>query len=189
MFRFFEMILGILSWGTLICLVVLSWQLPSVVVIFIVLYDLYWLLRSVYLFFHLRFSFKQLRENEKVDWFRRVRQLDGWESVYHLIILPMREEPHELVRETFSKLLLANYPKDKLLVTLATEERTGEKDAETARRIEEEFGKSFKSFLITKHPANITEKLSARERTKRGRQKKRWPNRCMLSISPPTTSS
>ena len=55
--RVLECIPAATAWLTLVLLVLASWQLPSAVVVFIVLYDLYWLFKVIYLFFHLVVSF------------------------------------------------------------------------------------------------------------------------------------
>ena len=39
----------------------------------------------------------------------------------------MYNEPYEVVRDSFESLIKINYPKEKMIVVLATEERAGEK--------------------------------------------------------------
>ncbi len=130
-------------------------------VIFIVLYDLYWLLRILYLFFHLRHSFFRLRANLKVNWFEKLKADfgDDWEKIHHLIILPMYHEPYEVVRASFQSLIEVNYPKEKVIVVLATEERGGLEDQKVAGQIEKEFNNHFFKFFITVHPAGISGEL------------------------------
>jgi len=43
LYRFFEMLPGLLSWGTIIGSVLLSWLLPLVMAVFIIIFDFYWL--------------------------------------------------------------------------------------------------------------------------------------------------
>jgi hypothetical protein len=59
--RFFEMLPGILAWLTLIFMVLFSWLLPVWVSIFIILFDIYWVLKTVYLSLHLRATFSEMR--------------------------------------------------------------------------------------------------------------------------------
>ncbi|MFH1161767.1 MAG: glycosyltransferase family 2 protein [Candidatus Jorgensenbacteria bacterium] len=166
MVRLFELFPGALSWVTLLGLIFLSWRLPVVVAVFIVLYDLYWLLKTIYLFFHLRFSFARMKEYLKTDWLAKLRVLPyrdreprRWDEIFHLVILPMCHEPYELVCGTLRSLAAVNYPLEKLLIVLATEARAGEADAALAARIEEEFGEKFGGFLITTHPAGLPGEL------------------------------
>src|ERR1700761_2337705 len=125
--RFFEMLPGILAWGTLILMVLFSWLLPVWISIFIILFDIYWVLKTVYLSLHLRATFSEMRRVMKVDWLARARGLSAtmnanpheapspsFDDLYHLVTLPMYNEPFEVVRESFESLTRANYPKDKL---------------------------------------------------------------------------
>jgi hypothetical protein len=154
-YRFFEILPGIAVWATLLGLVFLSWQRPKEAAVFVLLYDLYWVLKIVYLSAYLYFSFWKVKTNLKVNWLERLKkELPNWSNLYHLILLPMYREPYDLVRASFLSLLTTNYPKDKLLVVLAIEERGGSTDEGVARRIKAEFGESFGAFLIAIHPMN-----------------------------------
>jgi cellulose synthase/poly-beta-1,6-N-acetylglucosamine synthase-like glycosyltransferase len=123
------------------------------------LFDTYWLLKTIYLSFHLRATFTMMRANMKVDWLSKIEALPArehsWRDIYHLVILPMYNEPYEVVRESFESLVRAHYPMEKFIVVLALEERAGEAAQETGRSIEAEFGARFHKFLITTHPANL----------------------------------
>jgi cellulose synthase/poly-beta-1,6-N-acetylglucosamine synthase-like glycosyltransferase len=186
MYRFFEILPGALAWGTFALMVVLSRFTPAFVAIFIILFDIYWLLKTVYLSLHLRSTFGLMRENLGTNWRARLESdaiarsgaddgvrdvrhghdarsthpaLAEWQRVRHLIILPMVKEPYDVVRETFVALARVNYPKEKLIVVLAIEARAGDAAAETASRIQGEFGASFGKFLVTTHPAEIPGEL------------------------------
>jgi GxxExxY protein len=299
--RLFEFVPGVLSWGTLVLMVFFSWKLPTAVAIFIILFDIYWLMKTVYLFFHLRSAFKIMRENTKVDWLSKLDELErdpknpntirtlriveeklsyeltgiffhiqkelgrfarerqygdalareltergikfkreqaievagrksslmdfvienrvaielkakpfiqkedyyqtqrylqssglelglivnfaqpllkpkrvlntalysehsdvfvasdsiSWKDIRHLVIFPMYREPYEVVRDSFEHIATAHYPKEKLLVVLATEERAGEEAQRIARRIVAEFGPRLHRLLVTTHPAGL----------------------------------
>jgi len=177
LYRFFEMIPGLLAWITIILMFILSWLTPTAVAIFIILFDVYWLFKTIYLSFHLRATFRKTKENLKINWLEKLRtitidndydnnsksqksKVNGqWSNVYHLIILPMYKEPYEVIRESFEALTKVNYPLDKLIVVLATEERAGRPAQEIAQKIEKEFGDRFFRFLITIHPVNIEGEL------------------------------
>lgn len=161
MHRLFEIIPGAAAWLTLLSLIVLSAQLPEVVVVFIVLYDLYWFLKVLYMFSHLFFSFRELRKNVRIDWRKKLEEghAGAWESVTHLIVFPMYREPYDVVRKSFESLLASNYPTEQFLVTLAVEERGGDEDRETAERIAREFSDQVGGFCVAYHPANIPGEL------------------------------
>ncbi len=159
MYRFFETLPGILTWTTLIAMVVLSWAYPAAIAIFIILFDIYWLLKTVYLSLHLRVTFKHMRENMNINW---LDKLHHWENIYHVVIFPMYKEPYEVVKESFASLAKVNYPKDKFIVVLATEGRAGDEAQETARRIEADFKDVFGKFLTTTHPADLPGELAGK---------------------------
>ncbi|MGC9611073.1 MAG: glycosyltransferase family 2 protein [Minisyncoccia bacterium] len=164
MVRFWEILPGALAWGTLLGLIFLSWQLPAAVVVFVLLYDLYWFLKLVYLLIHLRSSFLKMRENMRTNWLDKLKKekSGSWEKIHHLLILPAKKESHEIIRRTFLNLAETNYPKDKFFVVLTTEEISGAEGREAALKIKEEFSSLFKEFLITTHPAGLPGEITGK---------------------------
>jgi hypothetical protein len=156
--RFFEILPGALAWTTLVLMVVASWLLPVWVSIFIILFDIYWLLKTVYLSLHLRATFSAMKRNLKIDWFARLPEAAAKE-IYHLVILPMHGEPYEVVRESFAHLLEEHYPKEKLIVVLSVEESAGEAARRAGERIEKEYSGRFFRFLLTFHPRGLPGEL------------------------------
>ena len=60
---------GILAWGTLALLVLLSWLTPIWIAFFIIAFDVYWLLKTIYLSLHLRSGFKKSKRIQKsIGW-------------------------------------------------------------------------------------------------------------------------
>ena len=55
-YRVLEMLPGIFSWGTLFGMVAFSWRLPVAASFFIIAFDLYWLLKTVFFVFHIHSS-------------------------------------------------------------------------------------------------------------------------------------
>ncbi len=166
-YRFFETLPGLLAWLTIILMFLFSWLLPFWVAIFIILFDLYWLFKTVYLSLYLRATFFKMRQVMKINWLNKLIQnkelrIKNWGEIYHLIILPMFKEPYEVVKESFESLANANYPKDKFIVVLATEEKAGIEAQKTAKKIEQEFGNKFSVFLTTTHPADIPGELAGK---------------------------
>ncbi len=159
LYRLFEFLPAALAWGTLAGVVLASWKLPTAAAVFIILFDIYWLFKTVYLSLHLRATFRRMRRNMKINWLQKLQDLPpttyhlqaNWRDVYHLVILPMAMEPYAVVRESLESLVGVNYQKDRLIVVLAREARIPG-SADTAARLAEEFGDNFSSFLATAHP-------------------------------------
>ena len=170
-FRFLEILPGILSWGTILGMVFLSYKHPAWTAFFIIAFDIYWLLKTVFLSFHQQFSYKKMKANLKTDWLQKVEELSArggsafggnWRNIYHLVILPLYKEKFEIVHSTFEALAKSKYPLDKFIVVLATEEKAGQVAVEVSEKIKNEFGNKFFRFLITIHPQNIEGELAGK---------------------------
>ncbi len=163
-YRALEMLPGVFVWGTLGILLLGSWLTPAWVAIFVIGFDIYWLFKTLYLSLHLRSSYQQMKRYREKDWIYTLRQLPvsryslpvtSWREVYHLIIFPMYREPIEVVRPAFDALAATDYPKERMIVVLAVEERGGEDATRVARAIEKDFGGLFFEFMTTYHPSGL----------------------------------
>lgn len=166
-YRTLEIAPAAISWLTLIILILLSYFTPILVAFFIIIFDFYWLIKTIYLSFHLRYAYRQTQANLKINWLEKIKNLKNeektikkdWQELYHLIMFPMYNESHETVKSSFEAIINDDYPKDKMIVVLATEERGGEQAAQTARKVKNEFENKFFKFLITVHPKNLPEEI------------------------------
>lgn len=170
-YRFLEIFPGLISWITFFLIILFSWLLPFYVAIFIIAFDIYWFFKTVFLSLHMRSSFNKMKVNLKKNWLDELANIKpvsqelkniNWHDVYHLVILPMYREPLEVVRNSFLRLSEINYPLEKLIVVLATEERGGDAAALTGEKINKEFCGKFFKFLITKHPADIVGEIAGK---------------------------
>jgi cellulose synthase/poly-beta-1,6-N-acetylglucosamine synthase-like glycosyltransferase len=169
LYRTLEIFPGFLSWGALISAIFLSWLAPVVVAIFIILFDLYWLLKISYLAFHQIVSFLQMKKNLKIDWLDKLASLHefttnntNWEEIYHLIILPLYKEKKEIVEESLKSILDSKYPKDKMIIVLTLEERRDGNIKKMAEEIGERFSKKFFKFLVTIHPKDLPGEIAGK---------------------------
>ena len=168
-YRIFEILPGLFSWGTIFGLVALSWLRPTWAAIFIIVFVLFWISRTIYLSFHLRAGYRKMRAQEKIDWLSNLptanyqpSTISSWRDIYHLIILPMHKEPLEIIRDSFFALMKTDYPKDRMIVILACEESAGEEIKITAEAIEKEFGGAFFKLMVTWHPLDIPGEIAGK---------------------------
>ena len=178
LYRFFEMLPGFLAWGTLLGAILFSWLAPAWTAMFILTFVIYWLLRTIYFSFHLWSGFRKMKINEKINWTKKVQELseytlsiDSWKDIYHFIVIPTYSEPLELLRATLLSLKNADYPKERMIVALAIEEREGEDAVKKSDILKKEFGSEFFKFVVTKHPDGIEGRLRERGLTKHGLQR------------------
>src|SRR3989344_7957884 len=172
LYRFFEILPGVLAWGTLVLIISLSFWAPVFVAIFIIIFDVYWFIKTVYLSLHLRQAFKKLKHNLTINWLENLEKLSpeqftlkgvkSWHDLYHLIVLPRYKEDREVVVATLESLLRSAYPKNKMVVVLAQEERAGQEFNKIKEELEKEYGQKFFKFLVTEHPAGLRGELAGK---------------------------
>jgi len=150
-YRLLEILPGFLSWGTILGTVFLSFFFPIWAAYFIIAFDTYWILKTVYLSFHLRHNWKRIKFNLKLNW-REMLSKMKYEHIFHLIILPYYTEDLVVVEHSVKALLETDYDKSKMILVLATEEKGEEKPQEIAKFIEKHYGGKFGYFLTTTHP-------------------------------------
>lgn len=153
--RLLEILPGFLSIVTLAACLLLSFFKPVWVAIFIICFDLYWLIRVMYLAVFLVRSYRRMRHNMRINWYEKLKDLPDAENIYHLVIIPTFREGFEVLQSTFEALKNTNYPKEKFMVVLALEERDKENGLKNAKLIREKYEKVFGEFLVTLHPKNI----------------------------------
>lgn len=170
--RIFEIIPGVLTWFTLISAVVVSFIWPVAAALFVIAFDLYWLIRAVYMSIYLIASYAKKSKTEKMDWFSKLKgakkedfpeNAPDWQDLYHLIIFPTATEPSEIIRDAFNSIANCDYPNDKIIAVLATEERDKpeRRDAKEKLAIEEFGSKFFKTFAV-RHPDGIKSEAKAK---------------------------
>ena len=154
-YRALEIFPGALAWATLLGMAAASYFLPVWAAFFIIIFDLYWLIKTIFLSLHLRANAKRMKENLQLDWDARLADLK-WEHLWHLVILPMSHEHLAVVEGTIRAILKSSWPKERMILVLPYEERYREHGEKIAEKIKEEFGEKFPNFLITMHPKNIS---------------------------------
>ncbi|MFH1979021.1 MAG: glycosyltransferase family 2 protein [Patescibacteria group bacterium] len=160
-YRFLEVLPGFLSWGTIIGVIVLSFVKPVWIAIFIIVFDVYWLIKTAYLSMHLRANWKRFRQNLKTDWSERLENLKT-DRLWQMVMLPFYKEDYETIQKTITSLIESKWPNEKMIIVFSGEERAGEKPRKIADRITEEFGNKFGYFLSITHPDGLEGELAGK---------------------------
>ena len=160
-YRLLEIFPGALAWSTIILMILFSYFFPVFVAIFIIIFDVYWLAKSVNFSVHLIQSYREIKRRIKIDWFKKLETEfpERYKEYTHLIVYPAYNESHELIHNTFLALTKQNYPLKNFIVILATEESAREEMKETAQKIKDEFEKYFAKMVITIHPKNLANEI------------------------------
>ena len=164
-YRFFEILPGLSAWTTFALIIALSFKTPVFMALFIIAFDVYWLVKTIYLSLHLRVSYAKLKDNLKINWLKKLEMLpvsdyslksvSSWRDLYHFVFLPVYKEDYSIVATTIESLLKSNYPKDRIAVVLCYEGRAGEETEKVIREVESNFKDAFFKFICIKHPDNL----------------------------------
>jgi cellulose synthase/poly-beta-1,6-N-acetylglucosamine synthase-like glycosyltransferase len=153
--RFLEILPGTFAWGALVLPIILSQFIPSAVVTFVILFDLYWLYKAIIMTIHLVLGYRRHKQAMADHWLAKAKVLPNFKSLYHAIIIATYKEELPILRATFQAVADSDYPLKNIILVLATEERDAERAKTNAQALEKEFGHLFGHFLVTKHPGDI----------------------------------
>lgn len=73
--RLFEIIPGALTWTTLLGMFIFSWLLPAWVAIFIIVYDIYWFLRTIYISTYSILAYRKMKRWKEINWMHRLTNI------------------------------------------------------------------------------------------------------------------
>ncbi|MFA6143063.1 MAG: glycosyltransferase family 2 protein [Candidatus Omnitrophota bacterium] len=158
--RLFEIIPGFLTWSTLITLITLAIVKPVLAAIFVITFDLYWVIRISYLTSLLLFAHRRLERAKGVDWLKKCAFVGdhdglGYKNIYHAVLFPAYKEGLDILTASISALENSNYPKDKIIVVLSVEARAGDQVQGNALELKERYKDKFFKFIVTSHPDSI----------------------------------
>ncbi len=178
LYRFFEIIPGVMSLSTLFGVLILSWLFPAQIAIFIICFCFYYLFRVFYFSLHQVVGYFRVKKNMKVDWLKELKELKNpstpfdftqgrslrasWKNIYHVIILPTYQEEEDLIEESLETLIKCDYPKEKMIIVLAVEARAGENFEKQARIIANKHSHEFYKFMVVVHPDNIEGEIAGK---------------------------
>src|SRR3989338_11324746 len=91
LYRFFEILPSALAWITLIGIILASKKPPVAASVYIIAFDFYWLIKTVFLSVHLRASYAQMKKNIAADWIGLLKKIpkdqyqiktENWSDIY-----------------------------------------------------------------------------------------------------------
>jgi len=162
--RVLEIIPAFFSWLVIITFVVSFAFWPRGAVILLMVYLIYWTLRLFYMSILLVIAHLRMRRKRDWDWEKIIRSLKSslqWDEVMHAVLYPVYREPASLIVESLQALAGVNYPKNKIMVILAGEERERGVE-EKLGRIKNKFKDIFFDIIITVHPKDLEGEIPAK---------------------------
>jgi cellulose synthase/poly-beta-1,6-N-acetylglucosamine synthase-like glycosyltransferase len=155
--RYLEVIPGLGSWGIIVSLILLAVFNPVACAVLIIIFDFYWIIRTVYLTTLLIMAYRNLHKQKDRDWLSACKGLgpeQDYGRLYQLIIFPVYKESTEVLSSSLQALRQCNYPKERMIVVVAFEGRNP-LARENALALESRFKQGFFGYLSTFHPDGI----------------------------------
>lgn len=148
--RALEILIPGLSYLLLTMPIWLSFWHPALVAYIIITFDVYWFVKSFTFAWYAIRSFLTLSAHVKVDWLTLAKNLPEFEQMHHVIIIPQYREPLHILRRTLTNLTNQDFPRERLIIVLATE-NMDPNARETGNILKKEFAHNFGHFLVTRH--------------------------------------
>jgi cellulose synthase/poly-beta-1,6-N-acetylglucosamine synthase-like glycosyltransferase len=150
-YRILEILPGFTSWATLIGVVLLSIYAPFIAAYFVIAFALYWVLKTAFLSYHLRYNWKRLRHHMSLNWQEMVSRFE-YHHIYHVVILPFYKEPLSVIEGSLEAITKVKYDPKKIIIVLAGEGRAEAHATEIFRLMRSKYSNHFGFFLTTLHP-------------------------------------
>lgn len=189
-YRLFEILPGAISWSILIFPIVGAFFFPRAVSVFIAVYILVWFFRSIKSSAFLIYSYYKSRKQSSMDWSHPLSFFTGnppplrtdlekeitarivtqkeqglfkkWTDIYHVVIVATYKEDKEVLESSINAIKQVDFPLDRIIVVLATEERDHMRAKTNASYLMDRFKGVFGHFLHFMHPANVPGELAAK---------------------------
>ncbi len=205
--RGLEIIPALLTWFTLIGMVIFSMFVPVWVSVFIIAFDIYWIHRTIFISYYSVKAYKKLQKGQEINWLDRcsnvgepdeyaqeiakrivdmkdmltsaqtyhekrilkrkinessilldnlhkLSEIDvmDWRDIIHVVLLPTAIEGPENIDPALKSIANSDYPNNKIIILLATEERENKEKREAkVNFLTEKYGNTFREFLVTTH--------------------------------------
>lgn len=160
-YRFLEIVPGVAAWVTIIGIILASMYASFYAAYFIIAFSIYWVLKTIFLSYHVRHNWKRLLHHMELNWQELISRFK-YEQFHHLIIFPFYKEPREVLEGALQGLIEANYDSKKFIVVIAAEERAGEEATALAREMEAKYKERFGHLLVTVHPDDISGEIAGK---------------------------
>ena len=156
-YRIYEFLPGFSIWMTLITVIVLSFIRPLWMIYFIIIFDIYWVLRVLYFAFYLILSWRRFRRANKIEWFSLlVKEFKDWREYKNVVFLPMCNEDWEVVKTSLESIRKSSYPAEKIVLVISGEERYLDHWLKVQEKIKEYAVGKFQDVLFYTHPKDLS---------------------------------
>ena len=103
--RFFEILPGFLTWFTLLGMFFFSWLIPVWMAVFIIIFDIYWIYRTIYIATFSIMGYRKLKRWKRIDWRYRLRRIFEGETLVKELQEEIKDTKEELGNRNLSRKL------------------------------------------------------------------------------------
>jgi hypothetical protein len=159
-YRLYEIIPGALIWGTLVASVFLAFFKPLWMIYFIIIFDIYWVLKVVNFCFYLFVSWFRFNKAKKIDWSAKLfNEVPDWKEKIHIIFLTLYNEELAVVRTAIQSVCDSAYDRSKFIIVIAGEERNKSHYEKILSEVKNEFSHCFFNIIGTCHPSDLGDEI------------------------------
>lgn len=164
-YRLLEMLPGTLVWSTFGIAIALTLIKPIWAILFIIVFDVLWLVRILYIMTFVITAFIRFRQALRIDWAARCESpelRERYRQLRHLVAIPTYQDDINVLRTTLEHLKSITVPLDRLFVVIATEARDGPHGSELGATLTKEYGHFFAHWLVTTHPEALPGEMAGK---------------------------
>ncbi|KJJ84081.1 conserved hypothetical protein, membrane [Candidatus Omnitrophus magneticus] len=155
--RFLEIIPGSISWSIIIGIIISFFINPIFTAIFLIIYLMYWVLRLFYMSTLLMMAHHRMISKKNFNWralCENIKFDKTFDELVHVVLYTIYKEPKEVIMESLESLKAVDYPKNKIIVVLAGEDKE-EKACILIEELRKTFELCFKEIIVTIHPQKL----------------------------------
>ncbi len=163
--RFFEILPGASAWLTLFILLALAIFLPKFLAFFMIFFIVMWFIRVIFMSWRLILGYLQHTKEMAADWNALLKKLppkNCWRKIYHIVLVPTYKEDLDILRTSISSIDKSDYPNDRIIFILATEERDKDNSRRYAKTLKKENAGKFLDFITIEHPDNLPNEIKGK---------------------------
>lgn len=159
-YRMYEILPGLSIWLTLFLSLVLVFLKPIWMIYFVIVFDIYWVLKVLNFAFYLTVAWTRFRAVRRIDWRDKlVHEVPDYQRIHHIVFLTLYNETWDVVHTAMQSVCDAAYDKDKLIIVVAGEERAKQHYEDILAKTRETFGSCFGTILGTCHPMHLPDEI------------------------------
>ena len=165
--RIFEIIPGLVMWSVILSPIWLGILRPEIMVYFLTFLTLYWSYIAIVNTAGLMIGYPRYKKEMAEDWLARCKELDfsklphpetrpdSLDSVRHFVLIPVVNEPIEMLQDTFDAFLAQTQPLESILLVFTMEEKFAEETRAKLNKITNDHKEKFSDILFFSHPAGL----------------------------------